>query len=248
MGDGIWTADSYIPDMGTLGGLAGPGGYRGVSSDGASSLSSGREKRRQKERADSHGQESRKIHSTQISIRGITMTNKLNFAHASDLYRDSYASSQSRERALNEAIAEAKISGGYEQFLEIFDAFYADDVEVSSESQEEPIRGKAAVRSLLVSFLFPLHVMAEVGGLLVSVRHTTIPADAAVETHSAWTIDLVGASGTTCTFSWRVFRKWHGSRVVYEHHYDERLIGGPLTLDDLSFSDAKPAPGAQRPS
>jgi hypothetical protein len=176
------------------------------------------------------------------------MTSKLSFAAADDLYRDSYASSQSRERTLNAAIVQAEISEGYEQFLEIFDAFYADDVEVSSETQKEPIGGKAAVRSLLTSFLVPLHVMAEIGGLLVSVRHITIPADTAVETHSAWTVDLVGASGTTCTVSWRVFRKWHRSRVVYEHHYDHQQIGGPLTLNDLSFHAAKPAEGAQRPS
>jgi hypothetical protein len=176
------------------------------------------------------------------------MTNKLSFVTANELYRDSYASSQSQERALNAAIVQAEIGEGYEQFLEIFDAFYADDVEVSSESQEEPIRGKAAARSLLTSFLFPLHVMAEVGGLLVSIHHTAIPADATVETHSAWTVDLVGASGTTCTLSWRVFRKWHGSRVVYEHHYDEQQIGGPLTLNDLSFNAVKPALGAQQPS
>ena len=176
------------------------------------------------------------------------MTNKLSFAPADELYRDSYASLQSRERTLNAAIVQAEISEGYEQFLEIFDVFYADDVEVSSETQEEPIRGKAAVRSLLTSFLFPHHVMAEVGGLLVSVRHTAIPADAIAETHSAWTVDLVGASGTTCTLSWRVFRKWHGSRVVYEHHYDEQQIGGPLTLNDLSFNAAKPALAAQQPS
>src|SRR4029077_9799347 len=92
------------------------------------------------------------------------MTNKLSFAPAVELYRDSYASSQSQERALNAAIVQAEISEGYEQFLEIFETFYADDVEVSSESQEEPIRGKAAVRSLLTSFLFPLHALAGGGG------------------------------------------------------------------------------------
>jgi hypothetical protein len=176
------------------------------------------------------------------------MTNKLSFVTANELYRDSYASSQSRERALNAAIVQAQISEGYEQYLGIFDAFYADDVEVSSETQEEPIRGKVAVRSLLTSFLYPLHVMAEVGGLLVSVRHTEIPADATVETHSTWTVDLVGVSGTTCTLSWRVFRKWHGSRVVYEHHYDQQQIGEPLTLNDLSFHAVNPALGFQRPS
>ena len=33
MGDVIWTGDRYIPDMGTLGDFAGPGGYRDGSSD-----------------------------------------------------------------------------------------------------------------------------------------------------------------------------------------------------------------------
>src|SRR5260370_23084524 len=129
------------------------------------------------------------------------MTNNLSFVTANDLYRDSYASSQRQERAINAAIVQADISEGYEQFLEIFDAFYADDVELSNESQEEPIRGKAAARSLLTSFLFPLHVMAEVGGLLVLIRHTAIPADAPVDTHSAWTVDLAGPSPTTCPLS-----------------------------------------------
>jgi len=84
------------------------------------------------------------------------------------------------------------ISKSFEEYLEIFDAFYADDIQVSSETAEEPVRGKARVRSLLANFLVPLHVMAEVGGLLISIRQTAIHGDAANETHSAWTLDLVG--------------------------------------------------------
>jgi hypothetical protein len=94
------------------------------------------------------------------------------------------------------------------------------------------------VRSLLVSFLVPLHVMSEIGGLAISIRQTAIPGDVADETHSAWTLDLVGVSGRTCTVTWRALRKWHGPRVVYEHHYDEQQNGGPLTSDDLSFDAA----------
>jgi hypothetical protein len=90
--------------------------------------------------------------------------------------------------------------------------------------------------------------MAEIGGLLVSIRQTAIPGDVAVETHSAWTLELVGVSGETCVLKWRVFRKWHGSRVVYEHHYDTQQIGGPLTLDDLSFNSANSVVGARKPS
>ena len=95
------------------------------------------------------------------------------------------------------------------------------------------------MRTLLFNFLIPLHVMAEIGGLLVSIRQTAIPGDVAVETHSAWTLELVGLSGTTCILKWRVLRKWHGSRIVYEYHYDHQQIGGPLTFNDLSFNPAK---------
>ena len=142
------------------------------------------------------------------------------------------------ERTLNAAIVGAEIAESFEEYLEIFEAFYADDIEVSSETGEEPIRGKDRVRSLLAAFLVPLHVLSEVNGLSISIRQTAIPGDVADETHSAWTLDLVGVSGRTCTVTWRALRKWHGSRVVYEHHYDEHQNGGPLTSDDLSFNAA----------
>jgi hypothetical protein len=76
---------------------------------------------------------------------------------------DAYLHYQASERMLNAAITQARISESFEEYLEIFDKFYADEVEVSSETQQEPIRGKARVGSLLLNFLVPLHVMAEVG-------------------------------------------------------------------------------------
>src|SRR5438445_10323159 len=151
---------------------------------------------------------------------------------------DLYARSRTQEHALNSAIVRAEISESFEEYLKIFDSFYADDIEVSNETGEESIRGKDRVRTLLANFLVPLHVMAEVGGLLISIRQTAIPGDVAGETHSAWTLDLVGVSGRTCTVTWRALRRWNGSRVVYEHHYDEQQNGGPLTSDDLSFNAA----------
>jgi hypothetical protein len=169
------------------------------------------------------------------------MTNKQSFVSADQCDGDLHAISQTAERALNAAIVQADISENFEEYLETFNAFYADDVEVSSETHEEPIRGKARVLSVLLDFLFPLHAMAEVGGLLISIRQTPIPPDALDETHSAWTLDLVGVSGRTCTLSWCSFRKWNGSRVVYEHHYNHQQSGGPLTFDDLSFNANKPA-------
>ncbi len=164
------------------------------------------------------------------------MTNEVNFISANSLDHDPYTRSQTRERTLNAAIIRANIRDSFEEYLEIFDEFYADDIEVSGETGEEPIRGKVRVRSFIANFLVPLHVMAEIGGLLISIRQTAIPGDAAAdETHSAWTLELVGVSGRSCTVSWRALRKWNGSRVVYEYHYDHQQSGGALTSVDLGF-------------
>ena len=150
-----------------------------------------------------------------------------------------FARSHAGERALNRAIVTAEISRSYEEYLEIFDRFYADDIEVSSATSTGQIRGKARVSSLLYDFFVPLHILAEIGGVSISIRQITMPGDAADETHSAWTLDFVGATGRRCTASWRTFRKWKGSLVVYEHHYDEQQSGGPLTEDDLRFGAAQ---------
>jgi hypothetical protein len=81
--------------------------------------------------------------------------------------------------------------------------------------------------------LVPLHAMAEVGGVSISVRQTPIPGDVIDETHSAWTLELVGVTGKVCTVTWRTFRKWNDSRVVLEHHYDHQQSGEPLSEGDL---------------
>jgi hypothetical protein len=151
------------------------------------------------------------------------------------------------ERLLNAAVVQADISGSFEEYIEIFDKFYADDIEVSSDTGKESIRGKEGVRSILLDFLVPLHVVAEIGGVSISIRESAIPGDAVGETHSAWTLDLVGASGNTCTLSWRTFRKWEGLQVVREHHYDHQQSGGPLTFEDMRFSAAKHDEGFQTP-
>jgi hypothetical protein len=87
-----------------------------------------------------------------------------------------------------------------------------------------------------LNFLMPLHVMAEVAGLPISVRQTQVPRDSANETHSEWKIDFTGIGGRRCTLKWYAIRRWAASRVAYEHHYGHEQIGGPLTQDDLNFN------------
>ena len=173
-------------------------------------------------------------------LRRISMSDQRGFISAGQFHTDAYTQSRAAERTLNAAIVHADISRSYEEYLEIFDAFYADDVEGSSETTEEPIRGKAGVRSLIFGFLVPLHAMAEVGGVSISVRKTPIPGDVVDETHSAWTLELVGATGKVCTVNWRTFRKWNDSRVVLEHRYDHQQSGEPLSDGDLVLSVLEP--------
>jgi hypothetical protein len=176
------------------------------------------------------------------------MSDQLGFISADQLHPDPYTQARNAEHTLNAAIVHADISRSYEEYLEIFDEFYADGIEGSSETMEEPIRGKAEIRSLLFSFIAPLHAMAEVGGVSISIRETPIPGDAIDETHSAWTLEFVGASGKICTVNWRILRKWNESRVVLEHHYDYQQSGEPLTDGDLRFDAPEAAAGFQRPS
>ena len=176
------------------------------------------------------------------------MSDQRGFISADQFHLDPYTQSRTAERTLNAAIVRADISRSYEEYLEIFDEFYADDVEGSSETTQEPIRGKTGVRSLVFGFLVPLHAMAEVGGISISVRQTSIPGDVVDETHSAWTLRLVGATGKVCTVNWRTFRKWNDSRIVLEHHYDHQQSGEPLSDGDLGFNVLESVTGLHKSS
>src|SRR5260370_39109679 len=73
-------------------------------------------------------------------LPGISMNNEPRLLSVDQFDRDPYASSRARDRDLNAAIMQAEISESFEEYLEIFDVFYGDDIEVTSETREEPIR------------------------------------------------------------------------------------------------------------
>src|SRR6202023_4149436 len=86
-----------------------------------------------------------------------SMSAQHHFAFDDHRDRDLYA----RERVLNSAIIAADIGRGWEEYLEILDAFYADEVEGTTDTKTGPIRGRERIRALLFNFLPPLHLRGE---------------------------------------------------------------------------------------
>jgi hypothetical protein len=143
--------------------------------------------------------------------------------------------SSALDHELNEAVVNANIANSYEEFLSIFDRFYSEQVEVVSEEYAAGLMGKSRVRHVLFSILAPLHVMAEIGGLSITLQYSTILSDMHGEQYSEWSLDMLGTLGRPVTVRWSSVRRWKDSRVVYERHYQHRQIGEPLTSIDLNF-------------
>src|SRR5258708_13215882 len=72
-----------------------------------------------------------------VDLEKPLMSAQHHFAPGDHRDRDLYA----RERVLNSAIIAADIGRGWEEYLEIFNAFYADEVEVTTDTGTGPIRG-----------------------------------------------------------------------------------------------------------
>ena len=134
------------------------------------------------------------------------------------------------ELDLNNALVNADISNGYEEYLALFEHFYDENVEVASDSNPDPLVGKARVLPIIFNFLMPLHVMAEIGGLSVRLRYTPLFSDKREEQHADWSLDLVGATGRSVMVSWSSARRWKDARVIYERHSDHRQFGEALTM------------------
>ena len=164
-------------------------------------------------------------------MKGRPMTN----SHSSTLLdpRSSADRAAQAERELNAAIVTADISASYEEFLAIVDQFYADDVELRRDSSPEPLIGRERLKSRLYGFLVPLHAMAEIGGLSVSVSVRPIAGDSLDEQHSQWSLEVVGVTGRAVRIIWSVRRRWKQSRVVGEYHYDHQQDGEALGPSDL---------------
>jgi hypothetical protein len=116
------------------------------------------------------------------------------------------------EGLLNAAILGANISEGYEEYLDIFDRFYEDEIEAGIDRCGVAVTSKAALRDRIANFLVPLHVLVEIGGVKSSIHVEPIACDTRNETHSFWTLELTGITGHGTVLKWRACRRWHPLR------------------------------------
>jgi hypothetical protein len=140
-----------------------------------------------------------------------------------------------RDQTLNEALVKADISKSFEEYFEILNRYYADDVEVNCAERTEPITGKSNVLSLISKVIVPLHVFSEVGGLAVALRYKTVAAAEEGEYCAEWTLELSGALGRQVVVNWSSIRRWNDAQVIYEWHSEHRRHGEPLTFADLDL-------------
>jgi hypothetical protein len=76
------------------------------------------------------------------------------------------------------------------------------DRQLDEALNQTPLKGRAHVLPILFNFLKPLHVMAEIGGLLVILRCFPIRGDKRDERYAEWSLDLLGARGRQVILQW----------------------------------------------
>ena len=79
--------------------------------------------------------------------------------------------------------------------------------------------------------------MVEIGGLAIDVRESPIHGDTPDETHSAWSVNLIGASGRACILNWCTLRSGQTRALCTSGTMTTSKTVAP-TGDDLSLNQS----------
>jgi hypothetical protein len=86
---------------------------------------------------------------------------------------------------------------------------------------------------MLMDYLLAIHLIAEMGGVQVSVDACHIPSDSSDEQRSSWFVELLAKNGTRHAISWKTIRTWIAGKVVAEQLYDQSHEGPVIQYSDL---------------
>src|SRR5258708_21642181 len=104
---------------------------------------------------------------------------------------DDYEVRRIQDKALNEAILSNDISFDFLPFIDLCHRHYADEVDLSSGEGPRRTVGKGTLQGMLMDFLFPIHLIAEMGGVEVTVEAQHITSDTPDQQHSSWSVELL---------------------------------------------------------
>ncbi len=148
---------------------------------------------------------------------------------------DDYEAPRVRDKVLNEAILSNNISFDFLPFIELCHRHYADEVDLSFGEGPRRTVGRDTLQGMLMDFLFPIHLSAEMGGVEGTVEAQHITSDTPDQQHSSWSVELLAKNGTRHVVSWKTMRIWVAGKVVAEHLYDQSHEGPSIRYSDLEL-------------
>ena len=148
---------------------------------------------------------------------------------------DDFEVPREQDKALNEAILSNDISFDFLPFIDLCHRHYADEVDLSFSEGPRRTVGKDTLQGMLMDFLFPIHLIAEVGGVEVTVEAQHIRSDTPDQQHTSWSVELLAKNGTRHVMSWKTMRIWVAGKVVAEHLYDQSHEGPAIRYSDLEL-------------
>ena len=89
---------------------------------------------------------------------------------------DDYEAPRIQDKALNEAILSNDISFDFLPLIDLCHRHYADEVDLSFGEGPQRTVAKGTLQEKLIDFLFPIHLIAEMGGVKVTVEAQHITA------------------------------------------------------------------------
>lgn len=146
---------------------------------------------------------------------------------------DDHATPSMQDKVLNDAILNSDISFDFLPFVELCSRYYADEVDLSSDESPRRTIARETLQGMLLDFLFPIHLIAEMGGVQVNVDAHHIVSDMPDQQHSSWSVEFLAKNGTRHAMSWKTMRTWIAGKVVAEHLYDQCHEGSAIQYSDL---------------
>src|SRR5258708_12393874 len=117
-----------------------------------------------------------------------------------------YEVTRIQAKELNEAILSNDINFDFLPSIELCHRHYADEVDLTFGEGPRRTVAKDTLQGMLMDFLFPIHLIAEMGGVEVTVEAQLITSDTPNEQPTSWSAELFPNNATPHLMSCKTIR------------------------------------------